>query len=134
LKESYTNASLIVWALLLEQSKLLPKQFYSPNNKRLLSACTFDRPASVYFAKDATTFLPALPQEKMKVSVAPLLMHIVTTRGGDKHNHWATIKLKHSIKLKWPAVDAYHQDVLSTLENPNGIRFWHKNISFKRRE
>ncbi|KAG1070203.1 hypothetical protein G6F42_026164 [Rhizopus arrhizus] len=88
----------------------------------------------MYFAKDAITFLPVLPQEKMKVSVAPLMMHIAATRRGDKHNHWATMKLKRSIKLKWPAIDAYHQGVMSTLEKPNYIRFWHKSISFKRRE
>ncbi|EPB88582.1 hypothetical protein HMPREF1544_04575 [Mucor circinelloides 1006PhL] len=41
----------------------------------------------------------------MKVSVAPLMMRIVTTRGGDKPNHWVTIKLRHSIKLKWPTID-----------------------------
>ncbi|KAL7309966.1 hypothetical protein PS15m_010781 [Mucor circinelloides] len=27
----------------------------------------------------------------MKVSVAPLRMHIVTTHGGDKPNHWESI-------------------------------------------
>ncbi|KAL9550882.1 hypothetical protein PS6_005297 [Mucor atramentarius] len=63
------------------------------------------RPMSVYFAEDAIAFLPVLPQEKKKMPVAPLMMHTVTTHGGDKHNHWATIKLKRSIKLKWPAID-----------------------------
>ncbi|KAG1060365.1 hypothetical protein G6F42_028001 [Rhizopus arrhizus] len=70
----------------------------------------------------------------MKVSAAPLIMHIVTTHGGDKPNHWVTMKLKRSIKLKWPAIDPYHQGVMSTLEKPNGIRFWQKSISFKKRE
>ncbi|EPB90078.1 hypothetical protein HMPREF1544_03054 [Mucor circinelloides 1006PhL] len=32
-------------------------------------------------------------------------MRIVTTRGGDKPKHWVTIKLRHSIKLKWPTID-----------------------------
>ncbi|KAG1051278.1 hypothetical protein G6F42_028979 [Rhizopus arrhizus] len=57
------------------------------------SACTFNRPVSVYFAGDAITLLPVLLQEKMKVSVAPLTMRIATTREGDKPNHWATMKL-----------------------------------------
>lgn len=99
-----------------------------------LAACTFNRPVSVYFAQDAITFLPVFPQEKMKVSVAPLMMHIVTTRGGDKPNHWVTMKLRRSIKLKWPAIDAYHQGVMSALGKPNDIRFWQKSISFKKRK
>jgi len=37
----------------LNNWKLFPEQFYSPNNKILLSACTFNRPVSAYFAKDA---------------------------------------------------------------------------------
>ncbi|KAG1108394.1 hypothetical protein G6F42_016004 [Rhizopus arrhizus] len=32
-------------------------------------------------------------------------MYIVTTRESDKPNHRVTIKLKRSIKLKWPAID-----------------------------
>ncbi|KAL7326165.1 hypothetical protein PS15p_208544 [Mucor circinelloides] len=40
----------------------------------------------------------------MKVSVAPWMMHIVTTRGGDMSNHWVAMKLKRSIKLKWPII------------------------------
>ncbi|KAL9555144.1 hypothetical protein PS6_003007 [Mucor atramentarius] len=47
----------------------------------------------------------------MKVSVAPLMMRIVTTRGGDKPNHWVTIKLKRSIKLKWPTDKLYWKAV-----------------------
>ncbi|KAG1118410.1 hypothetical protein G6F42_013206 [Rhizopus arrhizus] len=70
----------------------------------------------------------------MKGPVASLRMHIVTTRGGDKPNHWVVMKLKYSTMLKRPAIDAYHQDVMSTLEKPNDIRFWQKSISFKRRE
>ncbi|KAG1081979.1 hypothetical protein G6F42_022737 [Rhizopus arrhizus] len=31
-------------------------------------------------------------------------MRIVTTRGGNKPNHWATMKLRRPIKLKWPAI------------------------------
>ncbi|KAL9545825.1 hypothetical protein PS6_007988 [Mucor atramentarius] len=70
--------------------------------EKATSACTSNRPASVFFAGDAITLLPALLQEKMKASVAPLMMRIVTARGGDKPNHWVTIKFKRSIKLKWP--------------------------------
>ncbi|KAL7310655.1 hypothetical protein PS15m_010126 [Mucor circinelloides] len=47
----------------------------------------------------------------MKVSAAPLMMRIVTTRGGDKPNHWVTIKLKRSIKLKWPTIDKLYWKV-----------------------
>ncbi|KAL7326115.1 hypothetical protein PS15p_208503 [Mucor circinelloides] len=54
-------------------------------------------------------FASSSTREKMKVSVAPLLMHIVTTRGGDKPNHWATIKLRRSIKLKWPTIDKLYR-------------------------
>lgn len=70
----------------------------------------------------------------MKGSVAPLMMHMVITREGGKSNHWVVMKLKHSIMLEWPAIDAYRQDVMSTLEKPNDIRFWQKSILFKRRE
>ncbi|KAL7318191.1 hypothetical protein PS15m_004448 [Mucor circinelloides] len=45
----------------------------------------------------------------MKVSVAPLMMRIVTTRGGDKPNLRVTIKLKRSIKLKWPTIDKLYK-------------------------
>ncbi|KAL7336144.1 hypothetical protein PS15p_201510 [Mucor circinelloides] len=57
----------------------------------------------------------------MKVSVTPLMMHIVTTRGGDKPNHWVTIKLKHSIKLKWPTIDKLYwkAEVISDCSNSN---------------
>ena len=68
---------------------------------------------SVHFAGDAITLLPVLLQEKMKVSVAPLMMHIVTTRGGDKPNHWVTMKLKRSIKLKWPTIDKLYRKAVS---------------------
>jgi len=67
----------------------------------------------VYLAEDARTSLPVLPQEKMRMSVAPLMMHIVTTRGGDKPNHRVTMKLKHSIKLKWPAIDKLYMKAVS---------------------
>jgi len=59
----------------LNNRKLLLEHLYSPNNKRLLSACTFNRPVSVYFSGDAIILLPVLPQEKMKVSMAALRMH-----------------------------------------------------------
>ncbi|KAL7320926.1 hypothetical protein PS15m_000760 [Mucor circinelloides] len=49
----------------------------------------------------------------MKVSVDPLMMHIVTTRGGDKPNHWVTMKLKLSIKLKWPTIDGLYRKAVS---------------------
>ncbi|KAG1093002.1 hypothetical protein G6F42_019056 [Rhizopus arrhizus] len=49
----------------------------------------------------------------MKVSVAPLMMRIVTTRGGDKPNHRVTIKLKRSIKLKWPTIDKLYKKAVS---------------------
>ena len=68
---------------------------------------------SVHFAENAITFLPVLLQEKMKVSVAPLMMRIVTTRGGDKPNHWVTMKLKLSIKLKWPTIDGLYRKAVS---------------------
>jgi len=50
-------------------------------------------------------------------------MHILTTLRDGKPNHWVTMKLKGSIKLKWPGIDAYHQGVMLTLEKPNDIRF-----------
>jgi len=40
-----------------------------------------------------------------KKGYCSLMMHIVTTRGGDKPKHWVTMKLKRSTKLKWPAID-----------------------------
>ncbi|KAG1086196.1 hypothetical protein G6F42_021088 [Rhizopus arrhizus] len=49
----------------------------------------------------------------MQVSVAPLMMHIVTTRGGDKPNHRVTIKLKCSIKLKWPTANKLYRKAVS---------------------
>ncbi|EPB92175.1 hypothetical protein HMPREF1544_01000 [Mucor circinelloides 1006PhL] len=48
----------------------------------------------------------------MKVSVAPLLMHIVTTRGGGQPNHRDKIKLKRSINLKWPIIDKLYWKAL----------------------
>ncbi|KAL9544867.1 hypothetical protein PS6_008542 [Mucor atramentarius] len=57
----------------LNHRKLFPEQFYFPDNRKLLTE---------HFYSSKQYFLP-----KMKVSVAPLLMHIVTTRGDDKPNH-----------------------------------------------
>ncbi|KAG1091080.1 hypothetical protein G6F42_019522 [Rhizopus arrhizus] len=51
----------------------------------------------------------------MKVSVAPLLMHIVTTRGGGQPNHRDTIKLKRSIKLNNTLLDILLKDLNSNL-------------------
>ncbi|KAL7308116.1 hypothetical protein PS15m_012010 [Mucor circinelloides] len=57
----------------------------------------------------------------MKVSVAPLMMHIVTTRGGDKPNHWVAMKLKCSIKLKWSTIDKLYRkaEVIFDCSNSN---------------
>ena len=68
---------------------------------------------SVHFAGDAITLLPVLLQEKMKMSVVPLMMRIVTTHGSDKPNHRVTIKLKCSIKLKWLAIDKLYMKAVS---------------------
>ncbi|KAL7316475.1 hypothetical protein PS15m_005561 [Mucor circinelloides] len=42
-------------------------------------------------------------------------MHIVTTRGGDKPNHWVAMKLKRSIKLKWPTIDKLYRKANITI-------------------
>ncbi|KAL7324485.1 hypothetical protein PS15p_209670 [Mucor circinelloides] len=57
----------------------------------------------------------------MKASVAPLMMRIVTTRGGDKPNHWVTIKLRHSINLKWATIDKLYRkaEVIFDCSNSN---------------
>ena len=67
----------------------------------------------MYFVEDAVTSLPVLSQEKMRVSVARLIMHIVTTRGGDKPKHWVTMKLKRSTKLKRPTIDKLYKKAAS---------------------
>ncbi|CEP14479.1 hypothetical protein [Parasitella parasitica] len=101
---------------------LLPKYFYDISKD--IDAVAYEQIINIR----------VFPQEKMKVSVAPLMMHIVTTRGGDKPKDCVTMKLMRSIQLKWPTIDAYHQSVMSARGRPNDIRFWQKTISFKKRE
>jgi len=53
----------------LNNQKLLAEQFYfySPNNKRLLSACRSNRPVSVYSAEDAITLAGSSTREDESV-------------------------------------------------------------------
>lgn len=66
----------------------------------------------------------------MKPVVAPLLLHIVKTFASNEFNHWITMKLKRSIKIKWPVIDAMHSDTLLALTKPNDVTFWMKRLSF----
>ncbi|CAO0800568.1 unnamed protein product [Mucor circinelloides] len=62
----------------------LKKLYYCSRDYRFLTpectqlaTCAFSKHVSEYLAEDAVTFLPFCPQENMKVSLAPLMMHIV---------------------------------------------------------
>ncbi|CAO0793254.1 unnamed protein product [Mucor circinelloides] len=72
----------------------------------------------------------------MKVSVAPLMMPIVTTRGGDKPNHRVTIKLKRSVKLKWPTIDKLYKkaEVIFDCSNSNALSISSDGIELDREE
>jgi hypothetical protein len=98
-----------------------------------LTACTFNRPVAIYYTGTAITYLPVLPADKTKPVVAPLLLHIVKTFALNEFNHWITMKLKRSIKIKWPVIDAMRSDALLALNKPNDISFWVKRLSFHKR-
>ncbi|EPB86682.1 hypothetical protein HMPREF1544_06562 [Mucor circinelloides 1006PhL] len=105
------RANKLVFAFLegycyLNNRKLLPQRFYSPNN----TFCHYIQQTCVSaLRKRCYNIFAGSSKEKMKLSVAPLMMHIVTTHGGDKPNHWVTMKLKRSIKLKWPTIDKLYR-------------------------
>ncbi|KAL9546688.1 hypothetical protein PS6_007528 [Mucor atramentarius] len=68
----------------------------------------------------------------MKVPVASLMMLIVTTRGGDKSNHWAMMKLKRSVKLKWPTIDKLYRKAQHPYNNATAKKWkdnWKKMVN-----
>lgn len=113
----------------------LRKWFMSPECSQV-AACTFQRPVACYSNESskgyASTFLPVLKNKDVfpnsGLSPLPIVMQNVS------NSHWVTLKMKRSIKIKWPIVNIYHSNAtkLAGFSDDKIKSFWNRHLTFKK--